>query len=254
MNLTPSMEALDIARRLYAALSARAAATHAVLEQLRRYEMRFECGALVQEVAKAVYFNASYDAMERYSDLAEFEEELRPELDEALESAEEDGVRVYVLRPYFNAISSIDHVPGSKVHALRNMFYGKSQFDALAVTPYTAPAPAPVTGVSDDELAIIASDYRRRTITLVNALRTLDTALTSSARATMTRTTPAALGISPEVEEMLGQLTALVALPGLPPVARCFGTEADKVNPLTKLPAEFVDAIVPEARTDLAVS
>ena len=253
MEQAPSTEALDVARRMYAALSARAAAAHAVLEQLRRCETRIECGALVREVAQAVYYRAGYDAHERYDSLEEFEEELRIELDAALESAEDNGTRVYVLRPYFNPGSPIDLLPGSKVHSLWNMFYGKPQFETLAVTPYTAPAPAPVAGISDDELGLVTSDYRRRTLTLVNALRTLDTALTSASES-MTRLTPAALGVSAEVQELLAKLRALVALPSLPPVARWFGTEADKINPLTRLPAEFVDAIVTEPQGNLVVS
>jgi hypothetical protein len=234
---------LHVARRLYAALSARAAAAHAVLEQLRTRDLRIECDALVHEVANAVYHSAGYDAYERYDTLEEFEQELRAELDEALESAQDGSVRYYVLRPYFNTVTAIDRLPGSRVHSLMNIFYGRPQFDALAVAPYTAPSPLQVAGLTGEEIEVVAADYRRRTLALVNALRTLETALTS-ARATMTRRTPAELGVSAEVEALLAQLTALVVLPGLPPVARWFGTEADKVNPLTRLPAEFVDATI----------
>ena len=67
-------------------VTARAASIHAILERLRQCEMRLECAALVHEVASAVYFSAGYDACERYETLAEFEQELRPELDEVLEA------------------------------------------------------------------------------------------------------------------------------------------------------------------------
>jgi hypothetical protein len=236
---TTATDKLHLARRAFAALSARAVEAHAVLETLRACEIRIECNALVNEVASAVYHSAAYDAYERYSSLEEFEQELRSELDEILPGATENGAPCYVLRPYFNDRELIEHLTGSKVHSLMNLFYWRTELEALSVDRYMAPAAAHISGISDQEIEVVAADYLRRGLKVVNALRTLDTALTS-ARSRFSRVTPESLGVSEEARACFTQLAELVALPGLPPTARWFGTDADKINPLPALPDDFV--------------
>jgi hypothetical protein len=238
MNSTAT-DKLHLARHAFAALSARAADANAVLQTLRACEMRIECNALVNEVANAVYHSAAYDAYERYSSLEEFEHELRSELDEVLPGATENGAPCYVLRPYFNDRELIEHLTGSKVHSLMNLFYWRSELEALGVERYSAPAAAHIAGISDHEIEVLAADYCRRGLKVVNALRTLDTALTS-ARSRFSRVTPESLGVTEEARASLTRLAELVTLPGLPPTARWFGTDADKINPLPALPDEFI--------------
>lgn len=236
---TTATNKLDLARRAFAALATRAVDANSVLETLRACEVRIECNALVNEVASAVYHSAAYDAYERYSSLEEFEQELHSELDEILPGATENGALFYVLRPYFNDRELIEHLAGSKVHSLMNLFYWRSELLALSVERYTAPATAHIAGISDQEIEVLAADYRRRGLEVVNAFRTLDTTLTS-ARSRFSRVTPESLGVSMEALACLTRLAELVALPALPPTARWFGTDADKINPLPALPDDFV--------------
>jgi len=238
MNATAT-DKLHLARRAYAALSVRAVDANAVLETLRACEVRIECNALVNEVANSVFYSAAYDAYERYSSLEEFEQELRSELDEVLPNASENGVPCYVLRPYFNDRDLIEHVTGSKVHSLMNLFYWRPELAALNIERYTAPAAAHIVGISDQEVEVLAANYNGRGLKVVNALRTLETALTS-ARSRFSRVTPESMGVSEEARACFTRLAELVALPGLPPTARWFGTDADKINPLPTLPDDFV--------------
>jgi len=233
---------LNVARRLYASLSERAAAAYAIIRTLRAQELTVPCEVLVNEVATSVYYSASYDAYMRYSSLEEFEEALREDLDESLPGRKVNEVAHYVLRPYFNPSLEVE-LRGAKVNTLLQTFHGRKELEVLNVAVYVAPTATPIEGVLDAELRTLADDYHRRSLVIVNALRTLKTALASAAT-TMARLNPAELGMSAEVEAMLLRLGALVELPMLPPAARWFGTEADRINPLPELPAAFVTALV----------
>jgi len=235
---TNAADKLMSARRTYAALSARAVEVYAVLETLRSYELRIECPALVHEVANAVFYSAAYDASERYSSLEEFEEELRNELDEVLPLQVAVGGPFYVVRPYFNDRNLIEHIPGSKAHALMNMFYWRAEFGRLNLERYIVSLAGPISGVSDEEIGVLAEDYHRRSLEVVNVLRTLDTAC-ASANTRFARVSPDSMGVTPEAFASLTRLGELVTLPGLPPAARWFGTDADKINPLSALPENF---------------
>lgn len=233
---------LDVARQLYAALSARAAAATTLIERLRSFEVEVSKETLVKNVASTIYYSSAYDAHERYDCIEEFEMALREDMDESLISRDCGDVPRYVIRPYFNAMPDIE-LRGAPVYILLQYFFVRKELVPLAVPVFEAPSCGIITGITESEIAALTEHYHHRSLALVNALRVLKTALIS-AESGLKRHNLAELGMTSEAEALVLQLSVLADLPSLPPVARWFGTDADRMNPLSSLPSEFVSDIV----------
>lgn len=236
----PALADLHAARTLYAAITKRARAAHEVLRSLRSREVLVPCATLASEVAFSRYFDCRYDTSEQYGSVEEFEEALREDLDGTFDKRVVGGVAHYVVRPFFERHPMGTSLNGSKLERLRQACHPREELFGLETAVFEAPPLEPVTGLLREELEALAASYRTRALTLVNNLRVLRTAMHYVRGFLAHEHVPLeSLGVTAEVRAEFDELEKLATLPGLPEPARWFGTEADRINPLRKLPADF---------------
>jgi hypothetical protein len=188
-------------------------------------------------MARSIFGNAGFDACVNYDSPEEFAEELRNDLDEGWpERTMLEGVEHYVLRPFF---SDTPHLTEAGLGSLR--VCSLDDIAALNVTPSEFAISAAVTGLSDEELVALISLHREATLTIVNSIRYLATALnhpTSALRRMGSTRHELALVMEPGVGESLSKLAIALVLPGATAPAAYFSSDWDKNCRLKDLPED----------------
>lgn len=238
-TVTNPVAELLLFRRAHVGAARRAARTWELLTALKACRLRLSRAGSLNTLASNIYYNAGYDASERYETLEEFLEALTEDVDGRWLSREVvAGEDMYVLRPFFAAGAELMH--DLRLGYLRGC--DPKELDALNVAVPVLSTEVPA-GVTDEEIKALTAYHRAATIRLVNRLRHLHTALhyVRSALADIEKKKPdaaLALLLDDEVPRLVEGLTVLAELPFLPAPKSFFGTEADRVNPLRTLEAD----------------
>jgi len=221
---------LNRARRIHAGATRRAARAWALLNELARAQVWLEAAP-----SRAYLTETRYYAAGRDEPLEEFAESVAEMTGSSMDTQVIGSTDTYRLRPYFadDCGLVLDLGLGNQSPARL------AEFQALDVEPLDEPRATEPSGLSAAELDVVARDYRRRTLTLVNAMRRLQVALGYLVRCPV-RTSVAAPRIvqADDIRSVLDALVAAVSLEFEPPVPAHFGSEADKRITLRKLEHE----------------
>lgn len=239
-SLTPfaAESSLELARLVYAGTARKATRALAAVKALQACALFVPKAAVLSRVAQAIYYNASYDASERYETLEDFEEALVEDLDAAYEAVTRGGVACYVIRPFLTSEPSF-------LGRLDLGYFGgyarADEFEGLAVpTSALVASESSVSGLTVDEENWLLAAYRKRTINLVNLMRKLSTAMAYVQTALEREKTKPGLFTSSEREGDFAAAAAEVSnacrTDFSPAPMSYFGTEADRTNPLKQLP------------------
>ncbi len=231
---------LTLSRLLYAGAARKAARTVAALRALQACAIFVPRAEALSRVAQAIFYSARYDACERYETIEEFEEALIEDLDQGAERVTRNGVDCYALRPFLCADTSL------LGHLGLGYFGGyatASDFTGLDVAESALYASTEtVSGLTDTELEWLQDAYRRKTLTLVNLLRKLTTAMAYVHIALRNEATKPSLFSACEREGDFAAAAAALSeachTDFTPAPAGYFGTEADRINPLRQLPTD----------------
>jgi hypothetical protein len=219
---------LALARAIHAGATRLAARVWEKVAALRDVRLWLRRDAAVAYLAHAIYFNAGYDACERYESAGEFAEDFAADLDEAWpERATRDGAEHYVLRPFF--AESAEYLHLLNFGSMRAC--ALSDLAALDVPARARPAGSPVAGLDEEELKALIALHRSAALGIVNALRYLDSGLYyprwAMGRLSEKRS-DLAFVLEDGVPGLLEALEALVALPGVEAPMKGFSSEWDK--------------------------
>lgn len=230
---------LSLLRRAHVGAARRAARAWALVAELRECTVTLPYAKTLRFLAEAIYFNAGYDACERYESVEDFEEALEEDFKKTcMDRLSVDGVDCVILRPFFAA--EYGFLTNLHMSYLRGC--DPKELAALNVKVPTLSAGVP-TGLSDDEEAALLAHHRAATLKLVNRLRHLHTAthyLTTGLRdaAENTHRTHPEHTMDPRAAGLVAQLADVSTLPFLPAPCRHFGTDADRINTLRTLEAD----------------
>ncbi len=232
---------LNVLRCVHRGVARRAAEVWARVMALNSTVMLLPVETTVAKMADAIYFNSRYDAYERYECVEEFAEALKEDLDTRwTERVSHAGGEHFVLRPFFG--DGCDNL-----HALGLSYLRGCALSELKALDAHVPSEldAVPSGLSEEELEAVAAFHRRKTVTMLNALRHLYTALhyvkSGVERDVRKARASVAVVLPDETERKVSELLALVDLPIEPRPTTYFGTEADRVNPLRALPSSVAD-------------
>lgn len=219
---------LAVARATHAGATRLAARAWDKIAALRDLRLWLPCEAVLMRLAHAIYFNASYDAFERYSSAEEFAEEFKADLDAAWpERVTRDGVEHYVLRPFFAESAEYMHLLNFgtlRVCALEEL-------KALEVAPRARPDGTPVAGLEPEELKALIALHRAGALGIVNALRYMATGL-NYPRGALERMATCKADFHFVLEDgapaLLDALGELATLPGVDAPMRYYSSNWDK--------------------------
>lgn len=226
-STTELTASLAIYRSTHAGATRLAARIWPLVEALRASRLWLPREAALRYMAHAIYGNAGFDACMNYESPDEFAEELRADLDKGWPELETlDGVENHVLRPFFGDTPYLTEAGLSSLGAC-----SLEDIGALNVSPRERPAGEAVTGLSEEELTALINLHRSATLTIINAVRYLTTAL-SYPKSALTRLDSIRREVNvvmePGVEERLAALAAAVILPGVDAPAPYFSSDWDK--------------------------
>lgn len=229
---------LDTARRVHRGSSFFAARTWCLLSALCDKKILMPVDLAVNRAAHAIFFNAGYDASERFTRIEDFELELSAEMADLFEKADVNGAPHFVLQPFF-ADSTAFHQHLGLTYL--SGYCGKSELSGLNVVPLEQVETGPPTGLTQGELEALTNYHRTAALAQVNLLRKCSTAL-NYIRTGLQNLHGTASGykdcIKPNgIEELVGQLTLATDLPFKPAAATHFSTDANLKNLLHSLPA-----------------
>lgn len=230
---------LSLFRRAHVGAARRARRAWGLVEELRSCTVVLPYTKTLHFLSAAIYFNAGYDACERYSSVEEFEESFEEDLKKTYpERLSVDGVDCIVMRPFFSPeYDFLTHLHMSYLHGC-----DPKELVALdaKVPELTTEVP---TGLSDEEATALIAYHRAATIKLVNRLRHLRTAtdyLTTGLRdaAENKHKSYPEHTMDPRAAGLVEKLVDVSTLPFLPAPCRHFGTDADRINTLHTLEAD----------------
>lgn len=228
---------LNLMRRAHAGAAARARAAARVLRTLHACELVLPRSTTLSSMALAIYFNAGYDACERYASAAEFEQSLAEDLDGAWPDRRiVNGVDCYVVRPFLDrdCSSYLRHL------GLGYLAGGRLSDADLLDVPMPSLVSSEPSGLTAEEMGVLRAHHRRAALRCVNLLRNLRTALyyvtTALGKEVPALTAKGGCTLDARVAGLVAELEAVADMPFEPQPLRHFGTEADKVNTLRVLP------------------
>jgi len=231
----PLTTELHTARTMYAGATRLAHKARALMLELQTKCVWLPKGKTVRTVATDIWYDAGYDANERYDSIDEFAEALLEDLLERFEVDTVCGEAAFKVMPFFAEDSAFLHNLGlSSLSPVK-----LSEFEGLNVMPFEVPALENIAGTTDVEMLELVAMYRRKTLKLVNLLRNLRTAMhyvepALSERGSAYRTYADTL----KADEAAGCVIALVnacELPFEPAPSRYFGTDVPRINVLKGL-------------------
>ena len=155
---------------------------------------------------------------------------------------EVNGQAAAVFRPFF----AEDKIPFSTELGLSYLNpFGDRTEQFLGLSEGVRPLGQSTTGLSEWETDLLTLGICTRSLTLVNYLRNLQTALryvkTSRSREYQTCSPKYVLAEDDGIDALVARLDETVTLGLRPTPEWCFGTTADKVNPLPALPREVLE-------------
>lgn len=235
MTTTADLTAsLKLHRSTRAGATRLAARIWPLVEALRSSRLWVPRESGLHYMARAIYGSARFDACINYDSPEDFADELRHDLDKGWpERTTLEGVEHHVLRPFFSETS---YLTEAGLGSLRGC--SLEDIAALNVSPREYAASAAVTGLSDEELVSLISLHREATLTIVNSIRYLTTAL-SYPTSTLSRMDgirrEVAVIMEPSVAESLSKLVTAVVLPGVEAPAAYFSSDWNKTCRLRDL-------------------
>jgi hypothetical protein len=229
---------LHVARTLYAGATRLACAAWTLLLELHGKRVWLAQYKTARAAAEDIYYDAEYDAHERYDSVDEFAQELLNEMNRRFALERVAGEPAFKVTPFFSEDGRYLRPLGLSSLSAAKL----SEFRGLNVAPFARPVAQPLAGVSDMELRELVAMYRRKTLALVNLLRNLRTAMgyvheVFAEQGSARRTYEQALAAD-DVAGVIAALTAACEMPFEPAPSHHFGTEATRINTLRNLEHE----------------
>lgn len=233
-------ESLASARLLYAATARRAASAWRLLKSASELRVWLDLEKAAVAVIEAEHF--AIDGSDKDERVAAMRESLK-----TLFPCTRLGELIVIeVRPFFTPMDSIHSRFGLKCMSGKSLSYFRGlDVEVPAASDPEGPSQRAlesktIEGLNAFELKLLCEHYHGATLTLVNLLRDLATALNYPQSALKPGGSAHEAWVSaPKKEdpsEQLNALRALTLLPFTPEPARHFGSEALRINPLETLP------------------
>lgn len=230
---------LALFRRAHVGAARRAARAWRLVAELQSCSVLLPFEKTVQFVAHAIYFNAGYDASERYSCVDEFRCDLVDDVNKAYpERVSVDGVDCLVVRPFFS--KETDFLPDLHLSYLHGCDPG--ELKALDV-PAPELSTVEPTGLTASEVEALIAHHRGNCLKLVNRLRHLRTAThylatgLANAAENKHRTHPEHV-MDARAAGLVADLAKVADLPFPPSPCTHFSSDSNRINNLRTLPAD----------------
>lgn len=226
---------LNTLRDLHSAARTRAREAWAACVDLSMCRVWLPIASTRNALAEAIYYNAGYDASERYGTLEDFKEALDEDLATTWPVRDvHKGADCYVARPFFGASDDGTFFGHLRMHGVAPLRL--EELKGLRVEPGVF-GERLASGLSNEEAEVLLAFHRKGILALVNLLRKLETAMGYIKRVTASKEF-AALDCEAKCHELVARIGTLAHLEAFGPTATFFGTDADKRNVLRELDVE----------------